>query len=370
MLRKMLPLLIGAAAGGLIAFAALRIIGKNDVGQASAEAANTLAFGGWNPVVMILALALVAMIAILIHELGHIFGAFAVRSRVTRLYWGPFSFLFPERKVRFSWKNRYFFGAMQADIQPYHDEASFAKAIKAQRIVNAAGPAFSLITGLIAYGFAAQLWSMTGMYALLSIGIGLATLFSDGVNAILLGRRNHALVSGWTMLIQNRQLDTDKLRMLSEASGRYLQDLANSDRPAKGRDVYDLFVLYYVKLMDKQISREAAAMQLTQEVQNEWMQAAKPQSIPKLRRDTLIMILVEETVRLCEDGKREEAEELYRKINDDASKSSSLLLKASAYVEKKEPVAKAYMQHIRSMQSDLASYGALVQFEERRILKL
>lgn len=210
MLRKAFPLLIGAAAGALAAIVAVRLSRDGIQGSSAFESATQQAFGGRHPAAVLIVAAVIAMVAILIHEFGHILGAIIVRSRVTRLYWGPLIFLFPERRIRFTFRNRYFFGAMQTDIQAYLDEASFARAIRAQRIVNAAGPAFSLITGLIAYGFAASLWSVAGIYALLSIGIGLATLFSDGVNAILLGRRSHALVCGHpdqTLQAETRYVD-------------------------------------------------------------------------------------------------------------------------------------------------------------------
>jgi len=366
MFRKVFPLFIGAAVGALVATAAVRLGREGIAGNAALESATGPAFGGWHPAAVILGAAAMAMIAILIHEFGHILGAIAVRSRVTRLYWGPLIFLFPERRIRFAFRNRYFFGAMQTDMQAYHDEASFARAIRAQRIVNAAGPAFSLITGLIAYGFAASLWSVADVYALLSVGIGLATLFSDGVNAILLGRRNHALVSGWTMLVQDRRIDEQKLQFLSAASKLYLQELAAASAPAKGREIPDLFMLYYVKLMDGETAREPAAMQLTEETKTAWSSTI-PTKLSKPKRDTLIMVLAEEVVRLCEDGLREEAEQLYTSIGGRSSEPSPLLLKARAFMEGTQEAAREYVQSVHAMDSDLASYGALAMWEERRL---
>lgn len=366
MLRKVFPLFIGTAIGALVAAIAIWLGREGIQGMASLESTTEPAFGGWYPAVVILGVSIMAMIAILIHEFGHILGAIVVRSRVTRLYWGPLIFLFPERRIRFTFRNRYFFGAMQTDMQAYHDETSFARAIRAQCIVNASGPAFSLLTGLIAYGFAASLWSVAGIYALLSVGIGLATLFSDGVNAILLGRRSYALVGAWTMLVQDRRMDERKLNFLRAASRLHLQRLADTPLPAKGRDAYDLFVLYYVKLMDKETARESAAMQLTEETKSAWS-ATIPAKFPKPRRDTLIMVLAEEVVRLCEDGLREEGAQLYESIGGHAFKPSPLLLKAHAFIQETEEAAFEYMKSVRALDNDLASYGALVAWEERRM---
>lgn len=366
MFRKVFPLLIGAAVGALLAAVAVRLSRDGAQGSMVFESQAQQAFGGWHPVAAVPGAAVMAMIAILVHEFGHILGAIAVRSRVTRLYWGPLIFLFPERRIRFTIRNRYFFGAMQTDMQAYHDEVSFARAIRAQRIVNAAGPACSLITGLVAYGFAATLWSVAGIYALLSVGIGLATLFSDGVNAILLGRRSYALVSGWTMLVQDRRMDEPKRRFLNAASKHYLQELAATSAPAKGREAHDLFLLYYVKLMDGETSREPAVRRLIEETKAVWS-AAVPTKLSKPRRDTLVMVLAEEVVCLCEDGVREEAEQLYEEIGGRSAKTSPLLLKARAFMEGTEKSAREYVQSVRAMDSDLASYGALIAWEERRL---
>ncbi|CAM4118083.1 site-2 protease family protein [Saccharibacillus endophyticus] len=366
MFRKVFPLLIGAAVGALVATVAVRLGREGIAGNAALESATGPAFGGWHPAVVILGAAAMAMIAILIHEFGHILGAVMVRSRVTRLYWGPLICLFPERRIRFAFRNRYFFGAMQTDMQAYHDEASFARGIRAQRIVNAAGPASSLITGLVAYGFSASPWSVAGIYALLSVGIGLATLFSDGVNAILLGRRNHALVSGWTMLLQDQRMDEQKLKFLNAASKLYLQELAATSAPAKGRETHDLFLVYYVKLMDGETARQPAAKRLIEETKAAWS-AAIPAKLSKPRRDTLVMVLAEEVVRLCGDGLREEAEQLYAEIGGRSAKPSPLLLKARAFIEGTENSAREYVQSVRAMHSDLASYGALIAQEERRM---
>lgn len=369
MLRKVMPLLLGAAVGLLVGWGAVRLFEQGS-GEIEAIRGAAGAFGAWTPAIVLAAAALMAMFAILLHEFGHILGALAVRSAVTRLYWGPFIVLFPERRIRFTFRNKWFFGAMQADLQPYRDEASFRRAIRAQRFVSAAGPAFSLLTGLAAYVFAPQLWSLAGLYAVLSIGIGLATLLSDGVNTVLLGRRNHALVLGWTVLIQGKRIDEDKLAFLQTASRAYLRELAATPPKSAGagRELNDLYVLYYVKWMGGR-EEEAGVRQLTAEAEAAWNEASAAK-LPKARRDALLMVLGEEVVRL--QGKREEeqAQALYARLephSGSSGKPSPLLLKARAVVQRQDGPAAEYLRWIRSLSGDVASYGVFLRIEEQQL---
>ncbi|MDO3411363.1 site-2 protease family protein [Saccharibacillus sp. CPCC 101409] len=402
MFRKIVTPLIAAAAGFVIVWTAAGLAGSGSRGAAAAESAwNTAgAFGGWPLPAALVAAAMIAMTAILVHEIGHILGALAVRSRVTRLYWGPLIFLFKERRVRFTVKNKYFFGAMQTDIREYKDEAAFGRAIRAQRIVCMAGPAFSLATGLAAYASAAQLWSAAGLYGLLSAGIGLATLFSDGVQALLLGRRNCALASAWAMLIQGERLDGHKRAFLRGISVRYLRELADRPSPPKGRELHDLHLLYYVKLMrepepeaasgagakradniaaagrtpgDGPAADAAAAADvpadspeaiLTRELEESW---PPPSNTAKMQRDAMLMVLGEEVVRLCEAGEREAAEALLQRLGGRANKPSPLLLKARAFSQDSAVLAGEYITTIRAMSGDMASFEAFARFEEERL---
>lgn len=79
------------------------------------------------------------------------------------------------------------------------------------------------------------------------------------------------------------------------------------------------------------------------------------------------MVLAEEVVRLCEDGLHEEAERLYEQIGGRSPKPSPLLLKARAFMEGTEKAAREYMQSVRAMNRDPASYGALAAWEEKRM---
>ncbi len=367
MFRKIVPLLVGAAAGLILAFAAIRLLGGEGSGSSSAELlrGRMPELSDWGSIaILLLGLMLLVMVTILLHETGHLLGAAWFGSQVTRLYWGPWIFLFPERRVRFDVRNKFFFGAMQCKIRPYSDDLSFARAIRAQRIVYAAGPAFSLATGLAAWLLAPGLWSWAGGYGVLSLSIGLATLMSDGVNALLLGKRSFALVSAWSMLIQEEQLDDTRRTFLIEASLRHLEELTAKPASPKGRELYDLYLLYDVKLMREQSAQTQPEIALTEEAVAERTRNGKH---PKMRRDALDMILGEEIVRLCETGQREEAERLYARIGGREAKLSPLLLKARAYVERSHAAAREYQASAASMQSDAASFGALRKLEEQRL---
>lgn len=380
MFKKMIPLLIGAAAGGTVAWAAAKLSANVRAGASLTDrlGEGIPAVSGFGPaVLLIFGLALLVMIAILLHEFGHMLGAVVVGSRITRLYWGPWIFLFPERRVRFDFRSKFFFGAMQCEIRPYADAASFARAIRAQRIVYIAGPAFSLATGAAAWILAPGLWSVAGAYGLLSAGIGLATLASDGAAALLLGKRNFALVMAWSLLIQEERLDEKRRAFLTEASLRRLAEVAASanvstegsngtasNHGAKKSELYDLYLLYYVKLM-----REGHTVSEPERV---WTGAAASErsgtgKITKMRRDALDMALSEEVVRLCESGEREAAETLYAKIGGLETKRSPLLLKARAYIERSEDAIREYEASVNALTSDAASFGALRKLDRKRL---
>lgn len=364
-LKKIAPPLIGAAVGwfGILAIKnLLEMRGSSLFEEIRAGAPDFSEF--WSTAAWILGMAVLAMFTILLHEFGHILAALWVRNRVTRLYWGPFILLFPERRLRFTFKNKFFFGAMQNDIGTYGDEASFNRAIRKQQIVYVGGPAFSLITGVIALILAPSLWSLPGGYGVFSVGIGLATLFSDGVSAVMLGRRNFALMTGWTLLVHDKRMNAERMDVLEDASVRYLQKVADSPLPPKGRNLYDLYLLYDAKLME---IGEAAISQLTREAETSWSEGETSKAkIPKMRRDVMIMILGEEVVRLCEAGERDKAQVLYERIGGRENKLSPLLLKAKAYIEGTKPAVDEYMESVRSMESDIASFGAFYEHEEQR----
>ncbi|OWR27369.1 hypothetical protein CDO73_22370 [Saccharibacillus sp. O23] len=375
MFKKIMPLLIGAAAGGAAAWAAVELSVNRRAGASLTDriGEGIPAVSGFGPaVLLILGLALLVMFTILLHEFGHMLGAVVVGSRITRLYWGPWIFLFPERRVRFDFRSKFFFGAMQCEIRPYADDASFARAIRAQRIVYGAGPAFSLATGAAAWILAPGLWSIAGGYGLISVGIGLATLVSDGAAAVMLGKRNFALVTAWSLLIQEARLDEKRRAFLTEASLRYLAEAAasapassqGSNKGAKGRDLYDLYLLYYVKLMREEHEVSEPEIALTEEAAAERSREGK---LAKMRRDALDMALSEEVVRLCESGEREAAEELYAKIGGSQSKRSPLLLKARAYIERSEEAIREYEASVDALSSDAASFGALRQLDRKRL---
>lgn len=379
MFKKMMPLLIGAAAGGVAAWSAVKLSANREAGASLTERLreDVPAVSGPGPVILLIfGLALLVMLTILLHEFGHMLGAVVVGSRITRLYWGPWIFLFPERRVRFDFRSKFFFGAMQCEIRPYADEASFARAIRAQRIVYIAGPTISLATGAAAWILAPGLWSIAGAYGLISGGIGLATLFSDGAAAVMLGKRNFALVMAWSLLIQEERLDETRRSFLIDASLRHLAEAAataavspnetklSSNKGSKKRELYDLYLLYDVKLM-----REGHA---ASEPEHVWTEAAAAErsgkgKIAKMRRDALDMVLSEEVVRLCESGKREAAEKLYAKIGGSESKRSPLLLKARAYIERSEDAIREYEASVDALSSDAASFGALRQLDRKRL---
>ncbi|OWA35258.1 hypothetical protein B9G55_11395 [Saccharibacillus sp. O16] len=367
MFRKIVPLLIGAAAGLVIAWAAISLLGSGEAGRSSAEPlrGQIPELSGAGPIaLLVLVVALLVMVTILLHEVGHMLGAVAVGSRITRLYWGPLIFRFPERSVRFDLRSKFFFGAMQCDMQPYHDEASFARAIRAQRVVYAAGPAFSLVTGLVAWLLAPGLWSLAGGYALFSVGIGLATLMSDGVNALMLGRRSFALVSAWSMLMQEEQLDESRRAFLMQASLQRLGELAAQPVPSQGRQLHDLYLLYDVKLMRGERQETTPEQTLTQEALSERVGTAKR---PKMRRDALDLVLGEEVVRLCEAERTEEADALYAQLGGRESVHSPMLLKARAYMERSEAAVREYEASLTALRSDAGSFGAFRQLEEQRL---
>lgn len=380
MFKKIMPLLIGAAAGAAVAWAAVTLSANRGAGASLTERLreDIPAVSGPVPVtLLIVGMALLVMFTILLHEFGHILGAVIVGSRITRLYWGPWIFLFPERRVRFDFRSKFFFGAMQCEIRPYADDASFARAIRAQRIVYIAGPAFSLATGAAAWILAPGLWSVTGAYGLLSVGIGLATLASDGAAALLLGKRNFALVMAWSLLIQDDRLDEKRRAFLTEASLRRLAEAAASvnvsakgsngtasNQGAKKTELYDLYLLYYVKLMREDYSLSEPERVWTAEAASERSGTGK---IAKMRRDALDMALSEEVVRLCESGEREAAEALYAKIGGLETKRSPLLLKARAYIERSEDAIRAYEASVNALTSDAASFGALRKLDRKRL---
>ncbi|GGN99944.1 M50 family metallopeptidase [Saccharibacillus kuerlensis] len=367
--KKIAPPVIGAVIGwfGFLALKNLLEMGGSSLFEEIGARAPQFT-GFWLTAAWLLGMAVLAMFTILLHEFGHVLAALLVGSRVTRLYWGPFILLFPERRLRFTFRNKLFFGAMQNEIGAYRDEASFNRAIRRQQIVYAGGPAFSLVTGLIALILAPSLWSLPGGYGVFSVAIGLATLFSDGTSAVMLGRRNFALMTGWTLLVQDKRMDAEKRDVLEEASVRYLQKVLDSPIPSKGRNLYDLYLLYDAKLME--ISGTVVD-RLTHEVGTSWAEretiAASKTKIPKMRRDVMMMILGEEVVRLCEAGERDKAEVLYEQIGGRENRLSPLLLKAKAYIEGTGPAVDAYMESVRSMRSDIASFGAFYEYEEHRL---
>lgn len=380
MFKKIMPLLIGAAAGAAVAWAAVTLSANRGAGASLTERIGEGIPDVSGPVpvtLLIVGMALLVMFTILLHEFGHMLGAVIVGSRITRLYWGPWIFLFPERRVRFDFRSKFFFGAMQCEIRPYADDASFARAIRAQRIVYIAGPAFSLATGAAAWILAPGLWSIAGAYGLLSVGIGLATLASDGAAALLLGKRNFALVMAWSLLIQDDRLDEKRRAFLTEASLRRLAEAAASvnvsakgsngtasNQGAKKRDLYDLYLLYYIKLMREGHSVSEPERVWTAEAASERSGTGK---IAKMRRDALDMALSEEVVRLCESGEREAAEALYAKIGGLETKRSPLLLKARAYIERSQDAIRAYEASVNALTSDAASFGALRKLDRKRL---
>ncbi|NGZ77335.1 site-2 protease family protein [Saccharibacillus alkalitolerans] len=364
--KKLAPPLIGALAGwfGFLALKNLLEMGGSPLFEEIGAGASRFA-GFWPTTALVIVLAALAMFTILVHEFGHILSALLVGNRITRLYWGPFILLFPERRLRFTFRNKHFFGAMQNEIGAYRDKASFDRAIRRQQIVYVGGPAFSLVTGMIALSLAPSLWSLPGGYGVFSIAIGLATLFSDGVSAVMLGRRNFALMTGWTLLVQDKRMDAEKRDVLEKDSMHYLQKIADSPLSPKGRNLYDLYLLYDAKLMEID---QAAISQLTREAETNWSQAEGSKiKMNKMRRDVTMMILGEEIVRLCEAGERDKAVTLYEQIGGRENKLSPLLLKAKAYIEGTGPAVDEYMASVRSMQSDIASFGAFYEYEERRL---
>lgn len=383
MFKKIMPLLIGAAAGAAVAWGAVKLSANRGAGASLTERLREDIPDVSGPVpvtLLIVGMALLVMFTILLHEFGHMLGAVVVGSRITRLYWGPWIFLFPERRVRFDFRSKFFFGAMQCEIRPYADDASFARAIRAQRIVYIAGPAFSLATGAAAWILAPGLWSVAGAYGLFSVGIGLATLASDGAAALMLGKRNFALVTAWSLLIQEERLDEKRRAFLTEASLRHLAEAAasvvvssreanankRSNKRSAKRDLHDLYLLYYVKLMRESPTASGAENVWTEEAASERSGKGK---IPKMRRDALDMALSEEVVRLCESGEREAAEALYAKIGGTETRRSPLLLKARAYIERSEEAIREYQASVNALTSDAASFGALRQLDRKRLQK-
>ncbi|MCQ4087443.1 site-2 protease family protein [Saccharibacillus sp. JS10] len=344
---------VAAAAGGL---AFLLLPGNNGEGLwARIQWLSTLHII-WQAV---LAFAL----AILLHEGGHLLGALGTRTKVTRLCWGPFIVYFAPLSLKWGGWNPFFFGAIHSEIAPYRDEESFSAAIRAQRIVFAAGPIISLIAGLAVLRQAEGILEFAGLFGLASIAIGIGTLLTDGTSAMLLGSRNYALYFAWNALVSANELDMNKRNWLLADSKRHIQQFAGqSVQP--GKELYDLNVLYYVLAMQDVPSKPDLAIQSIIDKRLKFGADAFP---TKIYRDTLAMILTEQVLSLHSSGQTEEAASLSEQLKQQWELDDLSSLKLEAFIQSSAPRADDYLNRIRAMRTTFHSYGALLEFERSRL---
>ncbi|OWA35265.1 hypothetical protein B9G55_11430 [Saccharibacillus sp. O16] len=327
------------------------------------EGGGALAGIDWLMVLSVLLRGLLAFgLAIVFHEVGHLLGAWIMRSRVARICLGPLVITPSPFRVEWAGIHPFFFGAIQCELSSYKDERTFAASIHAQRIVFAAGPVFSLVLGLIVLRFSDGLLEFMGMFGALSVGIGIATLLTDGTSAILLGSRAYALFFAWTALISASRLDTDKLNVLLAESKRHLQSFSPRSAQAD-KDLYDLNVLYYYRAMQSSSDEDSRIESIISQLLEQGPEA----SASSKHRDTVAMILAEEVVRLHEAGRTEAANRLMERLRIGWELDPLSSLKLEAFMRRSKPHAESYLDRIRAMGTKIHSYGALLDFERSRL---
>jgi hypothetical protein len=327
--------------------------------------------GGWGGVLSLLTLllniAIALVIAIMLHEFGHILGALFMGNRVTYLIFGPFLFSFSPFHLEWKWKQAYFFGAMKAEVAAYEDERTFASSIRAQRVISSAGPTFSLLLGLLALKLSSDFLSLWGLIGLLSVAIGIGTLFTDGTNALLLGRRNYSLFFAWNALITASAMDVRKLDFLLKDSRRYLYEVAERNDTKWSKDLHNLNVLYFYTAMQGERNHEDILVtRLTRNLVEFWQEI---RTTP-IHQNTVAMILSEEVIRLKEVSDHREAGILLHLLLNKQVLDPLSLLKVEAFTHCSDESADAYLSYIRSLYSPLHPYGALLSFEEQRLKTL
>ncbi|QOS76591.1 site-2 protease family protein [Paenibacillus sp. JNUCC31] len=325
--------------------------------------------GGWGGealLTLLLNIVIALVIAIMLHEFGHILGALFMGNRVTHLICGPFLFSFSPFHLEWKWKQAYFFGAMKAEIAAYEDERTFASSIRAQRVIYSAGPTFSLLLGLLALNLSSDFLSLWGLIGLLSVAIGIGTLFTDGTNALLLGRRNYSLFFAWNALITASSMDVRKLDFLLKDSRRYLYEVAERNDTKWSKDLHNLNVLYFYTAMQGERNHEDILVtRLTRDLVEFWQEMTS-----LIHQNTVAMILSEEVIRLKEVSDHREADILLHLLLDKQVLGPLSLLKVEAFTHCSDESADVYLSYIRSMYSPLHPYGALLSFEEQRLKTL
>ncbi|PWW42191.1 MULTISPECIES: site-2 protease family protein [Paenibacillus] len=326
--------------------------------------------GGWGGVsllTLLLNIAIALVIAIMLHEFGHILGALFMGNRVTHLIFGPFLFSFSPFHLEWKWKQAYFFGAMKAEVAAYEDERTFAFAIRSQRVIYSAGPAFSLLLGLLTLNLSSNWLSLWGLFGFFSAAIGIGTLFTDGTNALLLGRRNYYLFFAWTALITASAMDVRKLDFLLKESRRYLYEVAARNDTNWSKDLYNLNVLYFYTAMQSDRNHEDTLIARLTGMLIECWREVKTTCI---HQNTVAMILAEEVIRLKEVGQHREADNLLHLLLKKEALGPLSSLKVEAFTHYSDEGADSYLSHIQSMYSPLHPYGALLGFEEQRLKSL
>ncbi|MBN3524018.1 site-2 protease family protein [Paenibacillus apiarius] len=304
-------------------------------------------------IIKVLVLLLIAFpVAILIHEIGHVIGALLTRAKIVQFLWGPFMLFVQQKRLKVSWKNKYFFGAVMVDSSNYVQDAdSFKADCKRQFVISVMGPLISIVTGgaALIVSYPNDSIGFMSLYGTLSLVIGIGTLLmTDGKQGIMMFRKNYALAYYWALFFTVPHVNKDSLRFLLNESEYHLSSTFENNKQNIALNLSDLHILYFIMYFCQVTGKELR-------IKNDFVEVLKESisnlTLPKQSREMVALILCYEVVNIRLENKREDAERL-------------LLLLETADVDI-HPMMKQRMQLFLNRSSDGGkSYIAQLQDED------
>ncbi|MTI49768.1 MAG: M50 family metallopeptidase [Firmicutes bacterium] len=137
----------------------------------------------FNSLLDVIVFFLIFLLAVFLHELGHIIGGRLGNMRFNNMFVGPFQFCFDNKfRIKLNLNNFYYFFGVCTNLDALDD---YENLIERYFKALVGGPIMSLIVGiigLIVYLFFKE--TIILLIALVSLAIGIATCFSDLKKAI------------------------------------------------------------------------------------------------------------------------------------------------------------------------------------------